>query len=256
MIFLWIMVALLVIMSIPLLMGKGAWMISGYNTMSPKEKELYDEKALCRFVGLTVLAMAAGLALMGVGDIINIPVLFQIGIAIAIIVGIGSAAYVGLSFKRFLKKGVTVGELHAAKVSQKTSKAAIILGIVITVTALIGTGAIFYFGEREPVITVHADSLHIDGMYGTTVPFDRITSVTLVEDSMSNIGMGIRRGGYAGFTGIRKGRFDAGLLIVDSRQSPTLQIERTGSRDANIFISFSDPDATHALYQELRAGLE
>ena len=34
-----------------LLSGKGAWLIAGYNTSSPEEKQKYDEKRLCRVMG-------------------------------------------------------------------------------------------------------------------------------------------------------------------------------------------------------------
>lgn len=31
--------------------GKGAFLIAGYNTMPKEDREKYDEKALCKFVG-------------------------------------------------------------------------------------------------------------------------------------------------------------------------------------------------------------
>ena len=34
-----------------LLSGRGAWLIAGYNTSSPEEKQKYDEKRLCRVMG-------------------------------------------------------------------------------------------------------------------------------------------------------------------------------------------------------------
>lgn len=47
----YLVVALLGIMSILLLVGKGSWLIAGYNTASAKEKSRYKEKTLCRTVG-------------------------------------------------------------------------------------------------------------------------------------------------------------------------------------------------------------
>ena len=38
---------LFLVMGIVLFCGKGSWLIAGYNTMSPQEKEKYDEKKLC-----------------------------------------------------------------------------------------------------------------------------------------------------------------------------------------------------------------
>lgn len=38
--------------------GKGAWLISGYNMMSEREKEKYDEVALCHFMAKFMVALA------------------------------------------------------------------------------------------------------------------------------------------------------------------------------------------------------
>lgn len=47
----------LVGLSIPLLMGKCAGLIAGYNTMSPEEKASWDAPALARFTGKIVLTV-------------------------------------------------------------------------------------------------------------------------------------------------------------------------------------------------------
>lgn len=50
----WVLYALIVlfaVLSVFLLLGKGSWLLAGYNTASEKEKQNYDEKKLCRVVG-------------------------------------------------------------------------------------------------------------------------------------------------------------------------------------------------------------
>ena len=47
----WVVVALLAILSIVLLSGKGGFLIAGYNTASKETKRKYDVKKLCRVVG-------------------------------------------------------------------------------------------------------------------------------------------------------------------------------------------------------------
>lgn len=42
-------------LSVPLLMGKCAGMVAGYNTMSPEEKASWDGPALARFTGKILL---------------------------------------------------------------------------------------------------------------------------------------------------------------------------------------------------------
>ncbi|MEG0365782.1 MAG: DUF3784 domain-containing protein, partial [Coprobacillus sp.] len=49
---LWIIIALSGAVSILFLMGKGGFLIAGYNTSSPEQKAMYDEKKLCRVMGV------------------------------------------------------------------------------------------------------------------------------------------------------------------------------------------------------------
>ena len=48
----WIVFVIFAVFSIILLSGHGSWFISGYNTASKEEKEKYDEKKLCRTMGI------------------------------------------------------------------------------------------------------------------------------------------------------------------------------------------------------------
>lgn len=50
--------ALLVVLGILILIGKGDWAISGYNTASPEEKAQYNIRRLRLIMGLTSLAVA------------------------------------------------------------------------------------------------------------------------------------------------------------------------------------------------------
>ncbi|MCG4580459.1 DUF3784 domain-containing protein [Clostridium cochlearium] len=40
-----------------LLLGKGSFLIAGYNTSSKEEKEQYNEKKLCRAMGVMLLSL-------------------------------------------------------------------------------------------------------------------------------------------------------------------------------------------------------
>lgn len=50
---------------LPLLFGKGAGLIAGYNTASEEEKSKYHEKKLCRTVGVYLLSVGGMTALLG-----------------------------------------------------------------------------------------------------------------------------------------------------------------------------------------------
>lgn len=47
----WVVIVLLAVMSIVFLLGKGSFLIAGFNTASDKEKSKYNVKRLCRIVG-------------------------------------------------------------------------------------------------------------------------------------------------------------------------------------------------------------
>jgi len=53
-----ILALLCLVMSVFLFMGKGAWLIAGYNTMPREEREQYDTKKMCRAVGVVLVVCA------------------------------------------------------------------------------------------------------------------------------------------------------------------------------------------------------
>ena len=62
----WFVFIIFAVLSIVLLSGHGSWFISGYNTDSKEEKEKYNEKKLCRTMGIgmsviTLLILTMGL---------------------------------------------------------------------------------------------------------------------------------------------------------------------------------------------------
>lgn len=50
--------AVLLLISVVLLQGKGSWLIAGYNTSSKEEKKKYNEKKLCQATGAMMLIIA------------------------------------------------------------------------------------------------------------------------------------------------------------------------------------------------------
>lgn len=79
----WIVFVIFAVLSIVLLSGHGSWVISGYNTASKEEKEKYDEKKLCRTMGIGMSIIAILALIMGVLE--NILSAFFVYIALGII---------------------------------------------------------------------------------------------------------------------------------------------------------------------------
>ena len=94
---------LFVLLGILFSRGKGAFLIAGYNTASPAEKDRYDEKALCRFMGKLMFALAACQAIMGLGAAWAGMWLYWLGIALFLASAVGGVIYANTG-GRFLKK--------------------------------------------------------------------------------------------------------------------------------------------------------
>lgn len=62
-----IITLLLIALSVILLMGKGAWLIAGYNTLSDEGKTQYDSVALCKFVGKYLLSIGLSMPAIPAG---------------------------------------------------------------------------------------------------------------------------------------------------------------------------------------------
>ena len=62
----WVVFIIFVVISIVLLSGHGSWFIAGYNTASKEEKKKYDEKKLCRTMGIGMAVISILILIMEV----------------------------------------------------------------------------------------------------------------------------------------------------------------------------------------------
>jgi len=62
----------LVISGILMLLGRGSFLIAGCNTLPKEEKDKYNTKALCKFMGKIILPMGLITPLIAIGGIYNI----------------------------------------------------------------------------------------------------------------------------------------------------------------------------------------
>jgi hypothetical protein len=112
----------------------------------------------------------------------------------------------------------------------------------------------FSYSEKEPEVRILDDHIQIEAMYGLNIDFSEIADISLIEKSMSDIGIGIRTNGYGGFGETLKGNFRSDtlgetLLFVQSKSSPTIRIEWIGKKD--VYISFRSSESTEQLYRQM-----
>ena len=82
---------------------KGAFLIAGYNTMSKEKRARYDKKALCRFMGKLMFALAACWSPVALGTMLELGWLYRAGIA-AYLLAIGGGLIYANTGGRFQRK--------------------------------------------------------------------------------------------------------------------------------------------------------
>ena len=80
-----VLAAPLAALAIAMFCGYGASLVAGYNTASPAKRAQIDEKKMLRYVGVILLAAAAGLTVAGVGALIGSHALHYVGIGLLIV---------------------------------------------------------------------------------------------------------------------------------------------------------------------------
>lgn len=93
---------LFVILGILFSLGKGAWLIAGYNTSPPVAKARYDEKALCKFMGKFMFTLAACWLPLLLSTLLDSMALLWAGLILFCIVILAGVIYANTG-NRFMK---------------------------------------------------------------------------------------------------------------------------------------------------------
>ncbi|MCL2665644.1 MAG: DUF3784 domain-containing protein [Defluviitaleaceae bacterium] len=249
-------ILLMLAMSVVLLTGRGAFLISGYNTMGRSQKALYDEKALCRFTGRLLLVISLLLCFIPLG--IALEAMWMLACAVALILAVTVAAVIYFnSSTKFFAVQTAAGGVEVFTVKKKINRRIFVILVSVALVFSVGISLLLHYGAKEPVISVTAEGIHIKTLYGLTVEFKEISSITLLYESMAELGVtaGDRVSGYGGIGGTLKGNYKNKtlgemLLFVSKDSSPTIRIARAGGKD--IYISFEDPAKTLEAYGLMR----
>jgi hypothetical protein len=111
-------------------------------------------------------------------------------------------------------------------------------------------------GETEPTVKILDSGIKISGLYGVKIDFTEITDISLMENTISSIGLTRRTNGY-GTGRTQKGYFQSNkhgkvLLFTKTNSSPTIHIQRKGKAD--VFLNLSNNEATRTLYNKLKTA--
>ena len=84
----YIVLTIFVVTGIILLTGKGSWLIAGYNTANKEDKEKYNEKKLCRSMGIMFLLISVIIVAMCIINTDEFAIAMIIPIIVIIVLGI------------------------------------------------------------------------------------------------------------------------------------------------------------------------
>ena len=227
--------------------GKAAFLIAGYNTMSPGEQARVDEKKMSRLVARMLFWSALPLVVGGLLALLNIFPLISVFISWGLYLAVILAGMIYMNVKK--PHMVDVVQVDTAKPRKRTNVSQTVAIIIILTITLGFTGLIFIGGSRPATFTLNSSELTISGMYGGTIAVSDIQEVT----SQDSLPAGLSRTNGAAVGSVLKGYFAASgttmKIFADTSSSHYIYIY-TKSGDIYI-INYKNPDDTDALFQKL-----
>ncbi|MCL2745097.1 MAG: hypothetical protein FWE67_14730 [Planctomycetaceae bacterium] len=131
----------------------------------------------------------------------------------------------------------------------------VILSIFVVMFAVVG---LLFWGEKEPTVKITDNGVQISSMYGVKIDFTEIADISLINNTISSIGLTMRTNGL-GTGSTQKGYFQSNkhgsvLLFTKTNSSPTIHIKREGKED--VFLNFRNNETTKTLYNDLKTAFE
>lgn len=220
-----------------------------------RPEEITDIPSYNRANGVMWGIYAACMVVTGILSLLSI----KAGAVILVIICVPGTVALIIAYNRIYNRyRSTTVTCNSGASASKAPKAVIITIALISSIVLVVIGMMFYYGEKDPEVSVLDDRIQIKAMYGVDIDFSEIADIFLIEKSMRDIGIGRRTNGYGGIGEALKGNFKSDalgetLLFVQSKSAPTIKIERTGKKA--VYISFTNSERTVELYRRLQTKI-
>lgn len=219
------------------------FLISGYNTMSRAKQEKVDVRKVARLIGWWSYANAAVLVVVGV--------LLALDVAVPLAVPLVFFAVTTVAL--LVRAQRYDGNLFDAdgRLLPGAWKQLAVVGVLL-VALVVGVGAFLLYLSRPVQITPSDDGVEIWGMYGTTVAWDAIERVELLEELPA---IELRTNGSAVGPHLR-GHFRTTeygpvLLFVNADTPPFVLV---GTTEDVVILNLPTSDETRELFAEVVAG--
>lgn len=241
-------IGLCIFFGIVLSMGKGSFLIGGFNMLTKEEQEKYDKVALCKFIGKMMFAVAFSMVFWVLSLAFDIKFLLYIGVLLFSACIIFMLIYVNTD-NRFKIEGSSVKQKQ-----HKVSVKPLLMGLIVFLGVAIFLFTLISGTKKETEVIIQGNQIVFEGQFGVTDNLEEITDIQL-KNELPAIGMKVNG---AGLGEIKKGEYKVeGLgtcrLFVHSEKSPFIYMVVDGKYT---IINFEDSAKTMAVYEELMRAIE
>ncbi|MEG0360301.1 MAG: DUF3784 domain-containing protein [Longicatena sp.] len=246
MIIVWILVVVLLIMSIILCMGKGGFLIAGYNTASKEEKAKYDEKKLSRVFGVGMLLVTLLLIVMACFPMMDY-VGFVIGAVLLIAIGMVIIGNTMCKNKDYVAGTTTITK---KKMDNKTK---IIVGVSTLVLCAGMIWMLFFVGTIQVVVNKDSATIEISVWEDETFAYQDIETLTYTD----SFDVGKRAGGFGSFH-VLAGDFknDAFGKYKLYAYKNCREYVVISTKQGKIVCNKETPELTKEIYQKLKEAIK
>lgn len=184
----WILSAMLAILAVVFFMGKGTFLIAGYNTASQEEKAKYDEKKLGKVMGTGMIAIAFILVICG---ILN----FQFPVWIMPVAIIAVTVIMVILSNTICKNKEKAVNQEVNTQTKKSNKTTVLITVVSILMLVIIMCVSLFTGSIN--ISVDKNDINISSSVWPEkkIAYDEIKSIEYTD----NFNVGTRTNGYGSF---------------------------------------------------------
>lgn len=216
------------------------YLLSGYNTMSEKERETIDIKSYIVYFRNFHLVLGSSLL------VISLLIYYFINKDWS---GIFLASYPIIAYVFFIWYGTKFSK------EEKKNKTSAIIGIVVLFGVLIFMGIELVNGSKENIISIKNDTIEISGSYGENIKTNSIQTVKLVTNLPE---IRTKTNGFSLET-IKKGYFitnsgEKVKLLINSKTKPIIEI--TTKVGTKIYYTSKSEKSTLKTFKILKEQLD
>ena len=211
------------------------FLISGYNTMSKKQKENVDTEGLGKLMGNFSFVMAALILISGIAQ--------RNGYRLVVLICMLSIVPLTIVLIILAQKYD-----HNSMTKSDKTEIKVFIGLIMVTGLLVSTMLIY--GVREPKVEIGADKITISGMFSSSINKEDIREISL-QDTIPKV---LRKTNGFDFGYILRGNFtleEIGVakIYIHENKAPYIVIK---TENKYYIINYKDSNKTMELYNKIK----